>query len=141
MCFNINESLGFIINQTSLKLKGELNRRFKAYEVTTEQWGVLNCLWERDNVSQKELSEHLLKDQPTMTRILDKLEAKGLITRQLNVQDRREFLIHLTAQGQNLQTYLIPLALEALERALGDVSPAEEQQLKYLLRKITHNLT
>lgn len=140
MKFIAEESVGFIINRTNQKLSNYLTRRFKPYDITPEQWGVLNRLWVKDGISQKEISEITYKDQTTLTRILDKLERKGLITRQTSPDDRRVFLIFLTAEGRSLEDILVPIAYEVLGEALKGISEEEIKQLKVLLNKIFMNI-
>jgi len=140
MKFIIEESLGFIISRTNLKLSNYLTRKFKPYDITPEQWGLLNRLWEKDGISQKELSEISIKDQTTITRILDKLERKGLVKRQTSPDDRRSFLIFLTDTGRSLEDKLVPIAYETLDEALQGLSEEEIKQLKILLNKIFMNV-
>ena len=140
MKFVIEESLGFIISRTNLKLSNYLTRKFKPYDITPEQWGLLNRLWEKDGISQKELSETSIKDQTTITRILDKLERKGLVKRQTSPDDRRSFLIFLTDTGRSLEDKLVPIAYETLDEALQGLSEEEIKQLKILLNKIFMNV-
>jgi len=125
---------------THRKLSNFLTRKFKPYDITPEQWGVLNRLWEKDGISQKEISLITIKDQTTLTRILDKLESKGLIKRQTSPDDRRSFLIFLTDAGRNLEDKLVPIASEALDEALQGLSEEEIKQLKVLLNKIFMNV-
>ena len=139
MKFIIDESLGFIINRTNQKLSNYLTQKFKPYDITPEQ-GVLNRLWEKDGISQKEISEITIKDQTTLTRILDKLERKGFVKRQTTPIDRRVFLIFLTDSGRSLENILVPIAYEALEEALQGLSKEEIKQLKVLLNRIYLNL-
>lgn len=140
MKYIIDESLGFIINRTNQKLSNYLTRKFKPYDITPEQWGVLNRLWEKDGISQKEISVITIKDQTTLTRILDKLETKGLIKRQTSPDDRRSFLIFLTDAGRSIEDILVPIAYEALDDALQGLSGEEIKQLKVLLNKIFVNV-
>ncbi len=140
MKYITEESLGFIINRTNQKLSNYLTRSFKPYDVTPEQWGVLNRLWEKDGISQKEISEITIKDQTTLTRILDKLERKGLIKRQTSPDDRRVFLIFLTNEGRSLEDILVPIAYEVLDEALEGLAEEEIKQLKVLLNKIFMNI-
>lgn len=121
-------------------MKNNLAKALKPYKVTHEQWPLLKWLWVQDGISQKELSEKSYKDQPTTTRILDKLERRGLIRRQIDSLDRRVSLIYLTREGQQIQDSLIPLAQGALEQALKGLSELEQVQLKNLLNKISDNL-
>jgi len=66
-----------MITAAELYLKREPGRRLKPFGLTTEQWAVLNLLWETDGVTQKTLAVRSLKDQPNMTRILRRLEQRG----------------------------------------------------------------
>ena len=121
-------------------MKNNLAKALKPYNVTHEQWPLLKWLWEKDGISQKDLSEKSFKDQPTITRILDKLERRGLIRRQANSADRRVSLIYLTNEGHEIRDSLIPLARQALEQALLGLSEQEQAQLKNLLNRIGDNL-
>ncbi|OPX89876.1 MAG: Transcriptional regulator SlyA [Pelotomaculum sp. PtaB.Bin104] len=140
MKYIIEESLGFIISRTNQKLSNYLTRKFKPYDITPEQWGLLNRLWKKDGISQKELSEITIKDQTTVTRILDKLERKGFIKRQTCPNDRRSYLIFLTDTGRNLEDQLVSIAYEVLNEALQGISEKEIKQLKVLLNRIFINV-
>lgn len=121
-------------------MKNNLAKALKPYNVTQEQWPLLIQLWVQDGISQKELSEKSFKDQPTTTRILDKLERRRLIRRQANSVDRRVSLIYLTSEGHEIRGQLIPLARQALEHSLHGLSEQEQAQLKNLLTRICDNL-
>lgn len=140
MTFTMNESLGFILHRTNLKLKNQFHHRLKAYDITPEQWGLLGRLWEKDGITQRELSTLSCKDQPTTARILDKLEKKGLLRRTPNPVDRRTSLIVLTEQGWELKDKLIPIAEKTLHKAMVGFSNEEIEQLKIWLNNIYYNL-
>ncbi|WP_243454392.1 MarR family winged helix-turn-helix transcriptional regulator [Desulfosporosinus fructosivorans] len=137
---NYEYNLGSIIGKTNAKMKNNLARALKPYNVTHEQWPLLKWLWVQDGISQKQLSEITFKDQPTITRILDKLERRGLIRRQADPVDRRISLIYLTREGQEIRAALTPLALQALDHALQGLSEQEQDELKNLLNRISDNL-
>lgn len=140
MEFKIDDSIGFIISRTNAKLKNTLFQRFRAYDVTPEQWIILNKLWEEDGIPQKELSTQSFKDQPNITRILDKLEQKGYIRRGPSADDRRSYLVYLTEEGKKLKEILVPIALEVIKKALSGFAEEEIKQIKKLLNKICDNL-
>ena len=91
----LDKSLGFLLDVTNAKLKIEMLRRFKenGYDITPEQWIVLNSIREREGVCQRELADLTFKDKPTITRILDLLVKKQLIRRETDSKDRRIFKI------------------------------------------------
>lgn len=140
MEFKLDAPLGYVINKTALALKNELGRRFKPYDITVEQWRVLNRLWEKDGLTQKELAEQIFKDQPNTTRILDKLQNKGIIRREASPDDRRAFIINLTDEGRMLREQLLPVARRMGEDVFTGISEEEQQLLKVLLNKICANI-
>ncbi|WP_347490770.1 MarR family winged helix-turn-helix transcriptional regulator [Desulfoscipio sp. XC116] len=140
MKISLDDSLGFILNRTNIRMKNILLHKFKDYDITPEQWAVLNCLWIRDGISPKELAGLTHKDQPTTVRILSKLETKGSISRQVNPGDHRSFLIFLTTKGRALKNILIPLAAEALDKATKDIDQSKINLVKDTLNQIYKNL-
>src|SRR3954466_4826409 len=83
------------------------NRVYKplldALGLTYPQYLVMLVLWERDDVPVKEIGERLLLDSGTLTPLLKRLEAAGLIKRTRSKHDERQILIALTSQGQALR--------------------------------------
>lgn len=140
MKINLDNSLGFILNRTNTRMKNNLLHKFKDYDITPEQWAVLNRLWERDGISPKELAELTSKDQPTTVRIISKLENKGFVSRQVNSEDHRSFSIFLTIKGQESKSTLIPLAFEALDRATKGIDKDKIEVAKDVLNQIYKNL-
>ncbi|MEL7563766.1 MAG: MarR family transcriptional regulator [Dehalobacterium sp.] len=140
MTFRLDNSLGFILNRTNTKLKNALIQSFKPYDVTPEQWGILKRLWEQEGISPKNIAELTSKDQPTTVRILEKLENKGLIFREMNLVDNRSYLIYLTDRGRELKNILIPLAEKRLNDALIGIDQQDVQKLFQILNRIYENL-
>lgn len=136
-----DRSLGFVIGETSAKMKNNLAKALKPYNVTPEQWVLLVHLWDDDGITQKELAEKSNKDQPTTTRILDKLEKRGLLYRTADPNDRRAFLIYLTNEGKDAKEPLTGLARKALAIALHGLSNEEQELLRGLLKRIINNLS
>lgn len=140
MSFIMDESLGFIINRASVAIKKEFVKRLKSYDLTPEQWSILNRLAEQDGLTQKSLAERTYKDQPNTARILDKLEKKELLKRSDNPEDRRTFLIFLTAKGRALRESIIPITTQLNEDAAHGLKQEEVQQLISLLDRVYANV-
>ena len=83
--------------------------------LTYPQYLVMLVLWERDDVPVKEIGERLFLDSGTLTPLLKRLEAAGLIRRTRSKQDERQVLIALTPQGEALheKAKLLPEAILA----------------------------
>lgn len=71
--------------------------------LTYPQYLAMLVLWERDKVSVKEIGDKLFLDSGTLTPLLKRLEASGLVKRTRSVDDERQVIVSLTAQGQALR--------------------------------------
>jgi DNA-binding MarR family transcriptional regulator len=108
--------------------------------VTPEQWVVLNGLSTEQGICQRELAERIVKNHPNMTRILDKMEHKGLIRRLADVCDRRVSKVFLTEEGARVRDKLQPVMCEVYENSLKGFDAGEITVLKRLLARFTANL-
>ena len=140
MNFKLNDSLGFILSKVNTKFKNELFQRFKENDVTPEQWAVLNCLWEQEGITPKELSDLIFKDKPNTNRILEKLVVKGLVVRKSHPEDKRAFQIFLTDSGWALRGELIPKAKELLDKATTGIEEHKVTEIKTILNQIFDNI-
>jgi MarR family transcriptional regulator, organic hydroperoxide resistance regulator len=140
--FNLNDSFGYLVNLAAQRLKNELHQRFQAkgYDITPEQWAVLNRLWEEDGLSQVELAERTFKDKPGTTRILNLLEKKEVVVRRPDENDGRVLRVFLTKRGRDLRDKLIPCAEEVLTKSGKNLTKNEITHFKLTLKRIINNL-
>ena len=75
----------------------------KQIGLTYTQYITMMVLWEEKHVRSKRLKERLFLDSGTLTPVLNKLAAKGLITKQRSNEDARDLEIALTPQGEQLK--------------------------------------
>ncbi|SDH96075.1 MarR family winged helix-turn-helix transcriptional regulator [Desulfosporosinus hippei] len=141
MDFKLEDSLGFILSKTNTKLKNKLFQRFSEYNVTPEQWSVLNCLWTQEGLTPKELADMIFKDKPNTNRILEKLETKELIVRKPHPVDRRSYQVFLTNRGWALKEELVPKAVELLEEATKGIEQQKLAEMIKLLNQIYDNIS
>lgn len=130
-------SLGFMLNHAGRRITHLLNLHFHKYDMTTEQWSVLNRLAEQDGVSQKTLAIRAEKDQTNITRLLDQLERKGLVERTVNPDDRRSFLIMITEKGRALNDVLVPIERKVVSDLEANLPPEQLELLWACLHQIT----
>lgn len=140
--FEHAEALGFVIYQTAARIRHGLAQAFAArgFDLSTEQWGVLKRLWERDGQTQRELVDQLGKEKASITRIIDLLENRGLLKRKIGQEDRRNRQIFLTATGRALEEQVVPIAYEFQTALLAELSPAKQTQMKKALRTMQENI-
>jgi DNA-binding MarR family transcriptional regulator len=128
------------------KVSGAINRTFlraftsEGIDITTEQWSVLACLWQRDKVTQQTLCRLTAKDKPSMTRLIDNLEKRNLVIRVSDMKDRRINLIHLTQNGADLKQKATEIVQNIASRTLSNISDEELGVSRTVLKKIMNNL-
>lgn len=118
------------------------NRHIRSMRLTPSQFDVLVTLGDTDGLTCSELSATTLVTKGTLTGVLDRLCAKGLIRRDPGKQDRRSTTIRLTPKGDALFRKVFGAHIELLrpyvERAL---TTTEVDQAVILLRRIRDSFT
>ena len=104
--------------------------------LTMTQFDVLATLGNQPPMTCKELGEKTLVTKGTLTGVLDRLEAKQLITRVVNSEDARSQKIGLTAKGQKLFEKVFPAHLEYLSTIFNHLSSKELTQMNQSLRAL-----
>jgi MarR family transcriptional regulator, organic hydroperoxide resistance regulator len=139
----VDNAIGFWVHRVYQASRNELFRTFRAHgeEVTPEQWAVLIRLWERDGVTQGELSEATFRDAPTMSRIVAGMEARGLLERCADPADGRVRRVHLTREGRGLRKKLVPLVEQLVGRLVEGIDDDALVTTRGALRRMFENLT
>src|SRR5205814_2263726 len=96
---------------------------------TLLQWAALVHIYAMPDIDQSRLAEMISIDKTNTGRIVDQLEARGLIERRAHGTDRRAWMLQLTPSGKALRRRLIPKADAAQELLLSGLSEREQQSL------------
>jgi DNA-binding MarR family transcriptional regulator len=138
----VENALGFWIHRVYQASRNEMYRSFREQgeEITPEQWAVLIRLWERDARSQSDLSEATFRDRPTMSRIVDSMEARGIIERHADESDARVRVVRLTRRGKDLKKKLVPVVEQIVKRMVSGIPEAELVTTRRTLRRLFDNL-
>lgn len=129
-------SIGFLMGVTYRRLSNLLQLRLKPYDITPEQWSVLYQIEQSQGMIQKEIAEKTGKDKTAITRILDHLETKGLIMKQLGKQDRRSYMVTSTDRGQYLIQETLPIEEGLNNEIIQIMSRAEYELFQNILYRI-----
>lgn len=85
----------------------EIIKKYKPFlekiDLTYTQYIAMMVLWDKKCVNVKALGEYLYLDSGTLTPLLKKMEAKGLVTRERNEKDERNLVISITPEGEALR--------------------------------------
>jgi DNA-binding MarR family transcriptional regulator len=137
------EALGFTMEKTVKMMRLTFNRLLLMHPeagLTVDQWILINILNKYGSLSQQELGELTFKDAPTITRMMDLMAQKGMVTRLSDIKDRRKFVISLTESGERLYMLTETVAREFRSSAYDDISDDELEMLDSILKKIFDNL-
>jgi DNA-binding MarR family transcriptional regulator len=123
--------------RTATVLLAELVELLRPHEITQPQYNVLRILRGAGDAGlpSGEIGDRMVSREPDMTRLLDRMEARGLVARQRGPADRRVVTARLTASGRNLVDAL-DVPVQAMHAGqLGHLSEAELRTLSSLLER------
>ncbi len=108
--------------------------------ITPEQFTVLTAILDHDGLYQRQIGALTLKDRPNITRIINILEEKGLVTRTPDKNKRKIFKINITDKGKEAYNEVLPTVAEHWQSTVEDVSDEELENCLTVLNKIKANL-
>ncbi len=132
---------GNLISHVAALMQVSFGRRLKKYDVTRSQWMIMAAILGNDAETAADIAKIWKLDATAVTRLVDRLEAKGLVKRIHDVADRRINRLELTEQGQRLCPTLIDEADANHDYVFGALTETEEKQLRKLLSKILKHLS
>lgn len=115
-------------------------RVLRAFNLSPSQFAVLLLLDGEAGWRLTDLSERLLVDKSTITRIVDRLESAGLVRREADPDDRRVQRVVLTGQGQETRDRARAAHERSIERRMGALDSDEQRQLLALLTRLRDGL-
>jgi len=134
--------LGFVIHDVSrlLRRRYEQYARTEGLGLTRTQCAVLAHLARQEGVNQATLAQSLDIEPITLVRLLDRLQEAGFIQRKPDPQDRRAYVLELTATARPILDRIYELAAKVYEDAQAGMSKTETEQLLSLLHRTKSNL-
>lgn len=135
---HLDNQLCFALYSTNLALHKLYRQLLAPLNLTYPQYLVMLVLWERDDVSVSEIGEKLFLDSATLTPLLKRLEAAGLLLRQRSTQDERQVRVTLSESGQALQqqALTIPDSVGCALACEADSLATLKQQLDDLRKQL-----
>jgi MarR family transcriptional regulator, 2-MHQ and catechol-resistance regulon repressor len=100
------------------------------------EFASLEALYHKGPLLVGELQRAVLKSSGGMTYVVDRLVAKGLVTRRPSPDDRRALFAELTAEGTRLMERIFPEHAEAIGRAMAGLAPGEQAEAVRLLKQL-----
>jgi MarR family 2-MHQ and catechol resistance regulon transcriptional repressor len=115
--------------------------RVRSYGLTPAQFDIIATLGNTPGMSFKELGKKTLITKGTLTGVVDRLEAKGLVQRVMLPEDRRSTVVKLTAQGEAEFARIFGSHIEFCGQSFSDYSEEDFAALERELVKLRAHLT
>lgn len=135
-----DDRLAHLVKDGTRALLRALQMRLTAHDVSLGHWTFLRILWEKEGLTQRELSEEAGVMEPTTFSALNAMEKLGYITRRQMPNNRKKIYVFLTPKGRQLKDKLVPLAEEVNTVAVTGVPPNHIAATRQTLLAIIENL-
>ena len=129
--------LARLAEQVSLAVAEVYSERFA---LTRQEWRVLALLGGRSEIATKEVGRLTTLDKMQVSRAMQGLEARGIVSRKYDPDDRRERIASLTPAGHALYRSIVPFALEREAKLLAVLTPEEISVLDRVMSKLSAEL-
>jgi DNA-binding MarR family transcriptional regulator len=133
-------TLGFVLHEVARLLKRRFEQKAKELGLTRAQWQTLAYLNVHEGIHQGKLADILEIESITLVRILDKLEARGLIERRQHPTDRRMWQLYLLEDARPLIAAMQKIGDATRAEALSGVPDADRELLLQTLKTMKRNL-
>jgi DNA-binding MarR family transcriptional regulator len=132
----VDDYLPALLAQASQLISSEFHRVARQHGFSVSEWRVMASLAGSEAISIGQLAQITVTKQPTVTRLLDRMEARGQIERLPHDSDRRVTLVRITDAGTKAVEHLMELAREHELRVLEPFGLQRAEELKLTLRHI-----
>lgn len=133
---NLNDDLYFNLDRAALLMRRQVLDVLGDYEVSPEQWEILQFLEDDIGISQSRLTALTLKDKGNVSRIISRMVRDGWVEKKLDTQDHRSVALFLTPKGVVIRDRLPPLLNRQTDQLLIPLEKEERGELVYCLKKL-----
>lgn len=123
---DLHSSSIYWLGRLATQMQEAFNGAVAEHGVSWAQWMVLNAVYFDRAKTPAQIAQHIGVDRSAITRLVDRLEAKGLVARSRENADRRSINIELTTRGRNLVPKLITTAQQNEERFISVLGENEK---------------
>jgi DNA-binding MarR family transcriptional regulator len=132
----VRDYLSYLLAQASYAVYKSFDARVRAAGLSSTEWRVLATLSDGDGLTIGELAREVLAQQPTLTKLVDRMERAGLVERRGDAADGRRTLVFESARGRARVAPLLAQAKAHERAALAGFTPHEAEALKRALRAL-----
>ena len=131
------ETVGQLLGETARVWRQKLDQRLQPLGLSQAKWRTI-ALLARGHLTQRDLAERLSIEEPTLARLLTRLEREGWIKRQNSRHDRRCKTVHLQPKSSQLYHQIDDAARDLRHELLKTIPPRDLQTFVRVLAEIRH---
>ena len=134
--------VGFLLSRATWAMNNAVNRMLRENnhaDISVAYFAVLQALWENDRMSITDLGEKAQLEKSTMTSLIDRMEAAGLVRREDHPTDRRAYQICLTLRGKELEEKLDEVVARAYRRLTRGIAEEDLQKAIRICKRLIQN--
>lgn len=132
----VDDYLGSLLGQANHALYKEFDAHVRAAGLSSIEWRVLAALHDGQPLTVSRLAREVLAQQPTVTKLVQRMGEQGWVALQADPADQRRTLVRATAAGKRLARPLVSLARTRESEMLQVLAASEQTALKRLLAKL-----
>ena len=138
----LSKQLGVFLNFVHIRFKQSVNDAFVegGYDITAEQFLLMDTLWTEGTISQQQIADIMLKDKNSVVKLIDSLEDKKLVKRVNSPKDRRQNLIRVTGKASKMKDGMTIIALSAVEKITEGIDDDDIQTFISVLDRMAQNM-
>ena len=133
--------LGSLIHDAARLIRKRFEQQAISYGLSSAQWRLLVHVIREGAVSQARLADRLEIEPISVSRLVDRMEQAGWVTREADPNDRRIKMVVATEKAHEYKTDLRAMAGEVFEEAMAGIDPASRETVLHGLATISENLT
>ena len=138
----LNKQVGVVLNLVHNRFKQHISNNFQenGFNITPEQFLIMDAIWNEGTMSQQQLAHIILKDKNSVVKLIDGLEKKDLVQRVANKVDRRQNLIELTPHAWEIKEKLTQVAITSIDQIINGITQDEMATFIKVLSKMARNM-
>lgn len=137
--FDLESCIAFVTGDVAKILSERINSEMNKLGSTKSQWLAMYYIEKEVKISQNKLAEKMKSKEPTITRLVKKLEEDNIVERVSDLDDKRAKLIMLTDYGKNLYKNLSKVCDEFKEECLAGISIQDQEKFLEILSRMEKN--
>lgn len=136
----IDDYLAYLLARSSHLVSEQFHHQIQAQGWSINYWRILASLSDADGLTLTQLNQRVLFKQPTLSKIVVKMEQEKLLIRHKDEADKRAIKITISPMGKTLVADLLAQAKAHEKTVLADYSEEQQQLLKGMLRRLVVHL-